>query len=153
MPRVPPAIAGPMTGMTPESTPRPASAPRPRPVSTPVIAPVPASRLVRVRASVTSPVGHIPGVVAHRDADLIVPEPSPAEFVNRSIGLETVVEHADDGRLLGHHVVLLAELERQPGAAFRRPELRDLGPTNRSGDANEMPFPAAEPGRRPTIFL
>ena len=57
-----------------------------------------------------------PGVVSHRDADLIVPEPSPAEFVNRSIGLQTVVEDTDDGRLVSHHVVLLAE----PREAARR---------------------------------
>ena len=62
MPRVPPAIAGPITGMTPESTPRPASAPRPRPARTPVIAPVPACGLVRVghAASVASTATMLP---------------------------------------------------------------------------------------------
>ena len=78
-------MAGPMTGMTPERTPRPASATEPQTSQDP-------SRSTGPGAGSR---GRVPGGLAlellivetHGNADLIVPEPSPVEFIDSPVGL------------------------------------------------------------------
>ena len=94
-PRVPAAMAGPTTGITPARTPSPARAPRPRPVRAPVKAPEPACESCSVSAASADAFG-----VSHGDADLGLGEPGLVKLGDGLIGVEAVLEHADDGGTL-----------------------------------------------------
>ena len=91
-------MAGPMTGMTPERTPRPASATEPKARQGPGHGTGPGP----------GPIGGVRGVLAvelsfvvpHGNADLIVPETRPAEFIDGPIGLLAILENSNDRRLL-----------------------------------------------------
>ena len=48
-------------------------------------------------------------VVPHGDADLVVPEPGPAEFIDGPVGLLAILEDSNDRQLLSSHEFLLAE--------------------------------------------
>ena len=102
-------MAGPMTGMTPERTPRPASRTEPQT----------GQGAGHGAGPCTGSLGGVRGVlalelsfiVAHGNADLIVPEPSPAEFIDGPVGLLAILENSNDCRLLRSHEFLLAEWE------------------------------------------
>ena len=90
---MPAAIAGPTTGITPARTPSPARAPRPRPVKAPVNAPEPACVSCAVPAASSIALG-----VTHGDADLGLRESRLVKLGDGLVGVETVLEHADDCR-------------------------------------------------------
>src|SRR5271166_702394 len=95
-PKVPAAMAGPTTGITPARTPMPARAPRPRPVNAPASAPDPACEpsasavVVAPSAVVVAP--DLPFGVSHGDADLVLAEPGLQQFADGLIGLLAVLE-------------------------------------------------------------